>query len=612
MKDFPQPYWSEWSDQIITKYSLREGPKGEWHGACPNCGHNDWPSTRFWISEHQGLVKVFCRQCNDFKSITAEMAHDGVWPVLTKQYEYRPKPSVSDFGNVVKLDTTAKDYIQAKGIELINAQMDGNTVVVPLYNYEGKVVGEQRIQPCGSKKFNSGLKKDDAFGVIGQLKPGPVWVTEGYATGVSVHLATQETVVFALDAGTLPKVCNKINCTWPDIDLRVAGDNDEPGIAAAHAAKQPYSLPPVDNWDWNDLHLANGLDAVREGLQRLQDAYTEPERPALFTHIDQLKIRKPEWLIEGLLEQDTLAMCFGSSGSGKTFLVLDLALCVATGRAWNGYATKKKPVFYLAGEGGNGLARRIAAWKKHNNVEAGEAEFYKSNRAVVLSEPEQVKHMVEQIDDMIEAKGVPGMLVVDTLARSLGASEESSGTDMNLLIGELDGLRERYKDMVVLLVHHTGHANKERGRGASNITAALDHEFRVEQSGEDELAKVIVTWTKMKEDAFPPQMAFLKLPVELMTPELEEVSSIVLQKTEDVPNGDPEGSMNKSQRAVMELFESMQEHGEVNRAELKDAYISRHGTGEKYNDRKRFNHNIKKLIEQEMLQQNDEVLRRAE
>jgi hypothetical protein len=56
----------------------------------------------------------------------------------------------------------------------------------------------------------------------------------------------------------------------------------------------------------------------------------------------------------------------------------------------------------------------------------------------------------------------------------------------------------------------------------------------------------------------------------------------------------------------------MQEHGEVNRAELRDAYISRHGTGEKYNDRKRFNHNIRKLIEEEMLQQNDEVLSRAE
>ena len=141
MTDFPQPYWSEWADKIISKYSLREGPKGEHHGACPSCGHNDWPSTRFWISEHNGLVKVFCRQCNDFKAITDEMAHDGVWPVKQKQYEYRPKPSINDFANVVQLDTSpnATDYIQRKGIKLIGASMEGDTVVVPLYNYEGKV-----------------------------------------------------------------------------------------------------------------------------------------------------------------------------------------------------------------------------------------------------------------------------------------------------------------------------------------------------------------------------------------------------------------------------------------------------------------------------------------
>ena len=69
MPDFPKAYWSEWSEAIINRYSLREGPKGEHHGACPNCGHKDWPSTRFWIHERDGLVKFQCRQCNDFQAI---------------------------------------------------------------------------------------------------------------------------------------------------------------------------------------------------------------------------------------------------------------------------------------------------------------------------------------------------------------------------------------------------------------------------------------------------------------------------------------------------------------------------------------------------------------
>jgi len=219
--------------------------------------------------------------------------------------------------------------------------------------------------------------------------------------------------------------------------------------------------------------------------------------------------------------------------------------------------------------------------------------------------------MVEQIDLMIEAKGVPGLLIVDTLARSLGASEESSGTDMNLLIGELDGLRERYKDMVVLLVHHTGHTNKERGRGASNITAALDHEFRVETWGDDELAKVLVTWTKMKEDAFPPQMAFVKLPVELMTPDAEEVTSIVLERTEDLPEGKTGGGMSATQKTVLKAFDELAEHGEVMREELKAHYFDGHGTGSENADRKRFNANLKKLIEKQILVQKEGVLSRV-
>ena len=104
MPDFPKPYWSEWSDRIITRYSLREGPPGEFHGACPSCGHNDWPSTRFWINEKDGLVKFACRQCNDFAAIVAEMEHDGVWPIATAQPGVmQHRVTAADFANVVPM-----------------------------------------------------------------------------------------------------------------------------------------------------------------------------------------------------------------------------------------------------------------------------------------------------------------------------------------------------------------------------------------------------------------------------------------------------------------------------------------------------------------------------
>ena len=244
MPDYEQPYWSEWSDRIITRYNINSVSGGnskgsEYHSACPSCGGTD----RFRINEFQGMVKVHCRQCNDFRSITDEMKHDGVWPVFKQENAFEHKPTASDFENIIKLKpgSNMSTYIEAKQIELINAELDGDTVVIPLYNFSQEVVGHQRISPNGLKKFNKGLVKDQAFGVIGTLTGNcTAWVTEGYATGVSVHMALdqQVPVIFALDAGTLPKICNAFAVQWPNIQLLIAADNDTPGIAAAKASKK--------------------------------------------------------------------------------------------------------------------------------------------------------------------------------------------------------------------------------------------------------------------------------------------------------------------------------------------------------------------------------------
>ena len=171
MPDFPKAYWSEWSETIINRYSLREGPPGEHHGACPNCGHKDWPSTRFWIHQRDGLVKFQCRQCNDFQSIVEILEHDGCWPLLEKKKpEIKLKQTGKDyFANVVPMPKVEEPTVQfdpytayheRKGVDLIGAVLEGSDVVVPLFNTNREQVGHQRINPTGDKRFNPGLKKD--------------------------------------------------------------------------------------------------------------------------------------------------------------------------------------------------------------------------------------------------------------------------------------------------------------------------------------------------------------------------------------------------------------------------------------------------------------------
>jgi RecA-family ATPase len=63
-------------------------------------------------------------------------------------------------------------------------------------------------------------------------------------------------------------------------------------------------------------------------------------------------------------------MVHGASGSGKTFVVLDWLLHIATGQPeWKGHKVKQGGVVYLAGEGHNGLKGRMAAWLQHYQVD---------------------------------------------------------------------------------------------------------------------------------------------------------------------------------------------------------------------------------------------------
>ena len=288
MPDFPKAYWSEWSEAIINRYSLREGPKGEHHGACPNCGHKDWPSTRFWIHERDGLVKFQCRQCNDFQAIVEILEHDGCWPLLEKKRpEIKLKQSGKDyFANVVPMPKQEEPpvqfdpytpYHERKGVDLIGAVLEGSDVVVPLFNTNREQVGHQRINPSGDKRFNPGLKKDGGvFGVVGKLNfQGKCFVSEGWATSVSVHMSTgadKTPVIFALDAGNLATVCQALQETWPEMELVIAADNDanQKGQDAAKSTGLPWTAPAMPDTDWNDVHASQGLQAVATGLKTLK------------------------------------------------------------------------------------------------------------------------------------------------------------------------------------------------------------------------------------------------------------------------------------------------------------------------------------------------------
>jgi AAA domain len=78
----------------------------------------------------------------------------------------------------------------------------------------------------------------------------------------------------------------------------------------------------------------------------------------------------PQPLVEGWLYKDSLAWIQGKWGNGKSFTVLDIGCCVATGTPWQGHAVQQGTVLYLIAEGASGLRQRKDAWEIANERKA--------------------------------------------------------------------------------------------------------------------------------------------------------------------------------------------------------------------------------------------------
>ena len=74
----------------------------------------------------------------------------------------------------------------------------------------------------------------------------------------------------------------------------------------------------------------------------------------LFTKVSDLLANPTliSWIIRDYLPTESTCCIYGASGAGKSFLMLDMSLHVATAqKAWQGHKTRGGAVFYIAGEG---------------------------------------------------------------------------------------------------------------------------------------------------------------------------------------------------------------------------------------------------------------------
>ncbi len=295
------------------------------------------------------------------------------------------------------------------------------------------------------------------------------------------------------------------------------------------------------------------------------------------TRADQIEMRPPHWLLRGMLERDTFALIFGDPGCGKSFLAIDWACRVATGTPWRGQAVKGGPVVYVAGEGQQGFGRRIRAWSEHHGVNLADVPLYLAP-AVAIPNPTDLIALITAIDTGVATIGQPAMIVLDTLARCFGGGDENSTQDMSRFVSACDAIRQRY-GCTILVVHHAGHGDKSRARGAIALKAALDAEYRLAND-----SGMLLTATKMKDAETPPPLALEMVTVDL--PDLlDDYGNPVTSAAIEVLDADTSaivakanaamsGKRGKWQQVGIEVAQRLMAEGDDGQASVKDWHLA--------------------------------------
>jgi len=202
-----------------------------------------------------------------------------------------------------------------------------------------------------------------------------------------------------------------------------------------------------------------------------------------------------KWWIKGLIPEAKIGAIFGASGSGKSFVVLDLMAHLALGRDWRGIKARKGRVLYVAAEGGAGVGKRLKAWCQHHDVPATDLDI-----TVLLVAPNiMLREDIEELVVAIKAAGGFEHIVLDTYAQVTPGANENTAEDMGLALAHCAAIGAA-TNAEIHLVHHSGKDATKGARGWSGINAALDYSIEVTRDEDSNYREMRVSKMKDGED----------------------------------------------------------------------------------------------------------------
>lgn len=325
----------------------------------------------------------------------------------------------------------------------------------------------------------------------------------GIAEGKTLHLCEGEKDVETLESWGLVGTTNSGGAqNWRaefaehfrGADVVILGDDDEAGrrrvdVIGASLRGIAGRIRAIRSWggpkDVTDWKEAGGDSAkLAEIIQNLSDWRPAPPvscMGAVGVHQLHDPSLRHEFLIDGFLDRQGVAMMPGASGSGKTFLVLEMAMCIATGQKFWGMDVKPGLVLYQAGEGKQGVTKRLDAWLQDRSIAPDASIPFQmlTKRINLFADDKDTDAIISEGRAFSAYYGQPvRMVVIDTFNKAITGASEISGQDMGKILARMERISTELDCVVLSPIHKSKEGNM---RGHTSLKGDVSNVIEVNE-----------------------------------------------------------------------------------------------------------------------------------
>jgi AAA domain/Primase C terminal 2 (PriCT-2) len=261
-----------------------------------------------------------------------------------------------------------------------------------------------------------------------------------------------------------------------------------------HGAAKLFWRASQENPNWSEEFRARQREQDHEETEEPESAKTKKPAIEMFWHGTEYNRELRPWLINKLIPQTGTGLASGQWGSGKTFVMFDLAGSIITGLPFAGRnVSRRGGVMFVAAEGGSEITIRLEGLVEHklagdamaakvsgNAIEADlnalpfvwieECPSLKS-KAGLKQLTEMVASATTQLKEKFDLDLV--LIVIDTLSAAADFTDQNDAAEGQAVMNTFASL-SRATGAFVMAVDHFGKDATVGTRGTSAKEASAD------------------------------------------------------------------------------------------------------------------------------------------